>query len=183
MTVSVNWSTKVITVQQADLTLVSGSLYELDVDQFRLTLRSLEDDAEGLPFPTTHNHSSDLTIGGVTYAPVVEIINGYTITFEDGQYRVSLIGANNNIADVTNLNQVSVQSNNSGGLVNGNIGDQIVEGDVTVQQALRLLLSAAVGREVVVGQTVTYRDLANTMDRIRADVSGGVRDTTYLDGA
>jgi len=47
----------------------------------------------------------------------VEIINGYTITFEDEQYAVTLIGANNNILDVINFNQVSVRPTNSAGLI------------------------------------------------------------------
>lgn len=39
------------------------------------------------------------------------------MTFEDGQYAVNLIGANSNIADRVNVNQVSVRSANSAGLV------------------------------------------------------------------
>jgi hypothetical protein len=56
-------------------------------------------------------------VGGVVLARVVEIINGYTVTFEDGMYRVTLVGANSNISDVTNLNQVSIASTNSAGLI------------------------------------------------------------------
>lgn len=119
MAITINWATKTIFVEQSDLTLVSGALYELDVNQFRLALRDLEDDPEGIMFPTTHTHNTEVTLSGVTFARVVEIINGYTVTFEDGSYRVSLVGANNNIADVTNLNQVSIQTNNSAGLVIG----------------------------------------------------------------
>jgi hypothetical protein len=44
------------------------------------------------------------------------MINNYTVTFEDGQYAVNLVGANSNIADVVNVNQVSVRSANSAGL-------------------------------------------------------------------
>lgn len=117
MAIAVNWSTKVISVPQADLTFVSGSLYELDVNAFRLTLKNLEADEAGMPFLRTHNHNAPVTVGGATLARVVEIINGYTITFGDGQYAVRLVGANNNIPDVVNVNQVSVRSNNSAGLV------------------------------------------------------------------
>jgi hypothetical protein len=53
----------------------------------------------------------------VTLARVVEIINDYTITFENGTYAVNLAGANSNIGDVVNLNSVSVRSANSAGLV------------------------------------------------------------------
>ncbi|KPJ97107.1 MAG: hypothetical protein AMJ55_00380 [Gammaproteobacteria bacterium SG8_15] len=117
MAVSVNWGTKVITVPQADLTLVSGTLYEYSVDTLRLALKALEDDEEGMPFPDTHQHFASVTVGNVTLAKVVEFINDYTITFEDGQYGVNLYGANHNVLDVINRNQVSVASANSAGLV------------------------------------------------------------------
>ena len=131
MAISVNWPTKVINVPQADLTFLGGTEYELDVDAFRLALRDLEDDEGGMGFVRTHRHNTEVTIAGVTYARLVEIINSYTVTFEDGQYSVDLVGANNNIAEVLNLNQVSVRSNNSAGLVNTdslqfNIGGPII---------------------------------------------------------
>ena len=65
----------------------------------------------------THRHNPPVDVGGVSLARVVEIINGYTLTFEDGQYAVNLYGANTNAADVVNVNQVSVRSSNSAGLV------------------------------------------------------------------
>lgn len=114
---TIDYSTRVISVLQSELTLVSGSIYELDIDNFRLALNDLADDEEGMPFPTTHVHVAPITFGTTTLARVVEIINGYTVTFEDGSYAVELVGANSNIANVTNLNQVSVRSNNSAGLV------------------------------------------------------------------
>lgn len=117
MTVTVDWSTKVIHVTKDYLTLVTGTTYSLDVDAFRLSLRDLEDSSAGIIFPATHTHNTEVVLSGVTYARVVEIINGYTVTFEDGAYRVSLSGANNNVADVVNVNQVSIQSNNSAGLI------------------------------------------------------------------
>lgn len=117
MAISIDWPTKVITIPQADLTFVSGNLYELDVNAFRLSLRDLEDDFTGMVFPTTHTHNTSITLSGVTYARFFEIINGYTVTFENGSYRVSLVGANNNIPDVANLNSVSILNNNSAGLI------------------------------------------------------------------
>jgi hypothetical protein len=69
-----------------------------------------------MSFLDTHSHNQPVTVGGVTLARVIEIINGYTITFENGQYAVNLVGGNTNIADVTNVNQVSVRSANSAGL-------------------------------------------------------------------
>lgn len=116
--ITVDWTTKIISVPQSYLTLVSGSLYELDVNQFRLDLKDLEDDAsQGMIYLDTHRHNTEVTLAGVTFARTFEIINGYTVEFEDGSYRVSLVGANNNIADVLVVNSVSVQVNNSAGLI------------------------------------------------------------------
>lgn len=119
MTISINWATKVITVPQADLTFLSGSLYELDVDVFRLALKDIEDSDEGMNFPDTHRHNTTVSLSGVTYARSVEIINGYTVTFQDtgSPYRARCVGANHNISDVQNLNNVSLIVGNAAGLV------------------------------------------------------------------
>lgn len=124
MAISVNWPTGVISVPKADMTLVQSDPFEireLDIDTFRLALKDLEDDAEGQVWIRTHNHNTTVTVGGVTLARVVEIINGYTVTFEDGQYAVNLVGANSNIGDVVNLNNVSVRVANSAGLTDSDL--------------------------------------------------------------
>lgn len=119
MAISINWATRVITVPQADLTSLGGSLYELDVDAFRLALKNIEDSEEGMNFPDTHRHNTAVTLGGVTYARTFEIINGYTVTFEAtaSPYTVKCVGANHNIADVKNVNHVSLIVGNSAGLI------------------------------------------------------------------
>ena len=100
-------------------------VYELDIDTFRLTLKNLEDDVEGMPFLHTHNHNTTVAVGGVTLARVVEIINGYTVTFENGSYAVNLVGANSNISDVLNLNSVQVRASNSAGLTELNLAKSV----------------------------------------------------------
>lgn len=125
MAITINWATKVINVPKADMTLTQSNpteIRELDVDWFRLQLKDIEDNVEGQPFSDTHIHNTEVTFGGLTLSRVVQIIDPYTITFEDGQYAVNLVGANNNIADKTNVNQVSVRSNNSAGMVTVNSG-------------------------------------------------------------
>ncbi len=117
MPISIDWGTKTIAVPQSYLTLIAGSLYELDTDQFRKDLKDLEDSDAGMPFEDTHRHNTTVVISGVVFARTFEIINGYTVTFEDLQYRVRLAGTNNNISDVANINQVSILSQNSGGLI------------------------------------------------------------------
>lgn len=123
MAISINWATGVITVNKVDMTLVQTSpydVYELDVDDFRLALKGLEADVDGMVFNRTHNHNPPVTFGGVTIARSVEILSPYSVTFENDSYAVNLIGANNNISDVTNLNTVSVRSANSAGLLSEN---------------------------------------------------------------
>jgi hypothetical protein len=120
MAITITWATKVINVPKADTTLVDigpPEIRSLDMDAFRLTLKDLEDDVEGMPFDDTHNHVPPITVGTITLARVVEIINGYTVTFEDGQYSVDLQGANTNLQTEVNRNQVGVFTNNSAGLI------------------------------------------------------------------
>lgn len=117
MAISIDWTTRTIYVPQAYLTDLGGGNYGLDVDQFRLDLKDIEDSAEGMPFLDTHRHSTEVVLSGVTYARFVEIINGYTVEFEDGNYAVVCVGANHNLADVKALNSVSLIVGNSAGLI------------------------------------------------------------------
>ena len=129
MPVNIDWANKIINVPKDAMVLIQSvpkEIYELDVDVFRKTLNDLQDDEEGMPFDTTHQHNTTVTIGGVILARVVELINGYTVTFEDGQYRVVTTNANHNLAETTNVNQVSVSTTNSAGLVDG-VSQQDVE--------------------------------------------------------
>lgn len=121
MAISIDWGgTYVIYVPQADLTEITpGTHYELDVDWFRGQLNALQAAYPGIPFDDTHEHFTEVTVGGVTLARVVRVLAPYTVEFEDGQYRVDLTGANNNIADSDILvrNQVQVIPSNSAGLI------------------------------------------------------------------
>ena len=120
MAININWGTRVINIPKLDTTLVQSTPTEirsLDINTFRLALKDLEVSDNGMNFPITHNHNTTVSLSGVTYARIVELINGYTVTFEDGQYAVNLVGANSNIADKVNVNQVSVRSSNAAGLI------------------------------------------------------------------
>lgn len=117
MAITINWGTRVINVPQADLTNLGGGIYELDLNAFRLQLKNLEDDVDGITFPNTHNHFPPVLVSGTLVARVIELINNYTVTFENGSYAVNLVGANSNVSEKTNVNQVSVRSFNSTGLV------------------------------------------------------------------
>lgn len=119
---TIDWgNTYKIQVPQSYLTLISGTLYELDTDQFRLDLKALEASEDGMPFPKTHDHNTQYTIAGVTYSRSIEILAPYSVEFEDGAYSVRLTGSNNNIWDIQSgilvQNQVQVIPTNSAGLV------------------------------------------------------------------
>jgi len=141
MPLSVDWSTLVVTVPQSYLTHVSGTLYKLDTNQFRLDLKALEASAIGMPFDDIHRHGAEYTIAGLTYARNIAIINGYTVTFEDGQYAARLDGSNNDIFDegILNRNQVSVIPTNSAGLISGDL----IAADLEAIRRLAALIPAA----------------------------------------
>lgn len=153
MAISIDYSTLVISVPQADLTLISGSLYEMDTDQFRLDLKALEANETGIVFDDTHTHNTEVTIGNLTLARVIEIINGYTITFEDLQYAVRLTGSNNNIDESTNINQVSIRSQNSAGLIR--VGNSGVEKGVALPQFHFSMFDSTAPQTPIAGRTVT----------------------------
>jgi len=131
--ISINWATKVINIPQDYLVPKGGTLYELDTDQFRLDLKSLEASVYGMPNMKTHNHNTAITVAGITYARTIEICSGYSITFQDGQYTVKLTGSNNNIFDVENYilnqNQVQVIPTNAAGLITVVSGSGVTEQD------------------------------------------------------
>lgn len=118
--ISIDWPRGVIFIPKDELTLVQTTPTEIrnmDLNWFRLQLKDLEDSPEGMTWLKTHNHNTEVSLGGLTYARVIELLEPYTVTFEDGQYAVNLIGANSNVGDRVNVNNVSVRSANSAGLI------------------------------------------------------------------
>jgi len=117
--ITVDWPTKVINIPKADLLLIQSTpteIRQLDMDAFRLILRGLEDNPDSAPYDVTHTHNPPVTVSGAALARVVQLINSYTVTFESGSYAVNVVGANTNLGDVTNVNNVSVRTSNSAGL-------------------------------------------------------------------
>ena len=178
MAITIDWPAKVINVPKADLTLIQSSpteILELNLNDFRLELKSLEDDEQGITWLITHIHNPPLNVGGVVLARTVEIINDYTVTFEDGQYAVNLVGANSNVGDRVNVNQVSVRSFNSAGL-----------------QDLSTLLAAAYQGRVIIdptnGQAGTATPIGtyatpvdNVPDAIQIAVINGLKDLVFTE--
>lgn len=119
MAISVNHVTKVIYIPRADLVEIQSApsfIYQLNMPWLWLQLTDLQDDAAGMVYDDMVLNNPPVNVGGVTLARVIQIINGYTVEFEDGQYAVNLTGANTNLQDVAIVNQVSVRPNNSAGL-------------------------------------------------------------------
>ena len=116
---TIDWGNKIINVFKTDMIQLQVSpteIWQLDIPSFKNTLGDLLDDEAGMTYPDIFNHNPSVSVGGAILAKVVEILEPYTITFEDGQYAVNLTGANSNIGDRVNVNQVSVRSANSAGL-------------------------------------------------------------------
>lgn len=136
--ITVDWGdTKIIYVPKSFSTLIQSSPFEireLDLNDLRISLKDAEDSEEGMCAPHTHNHNTIVTVGGVTLARVIEILDPYTITFEDGAYGINLVGANSNVADKTNLNSVQIRSANSAGLIQVSGGSAL-----TVEQDAKLM--------------------------------------------
>lgn len=122
MAISIDYSVYpyIINIPKADMVQIQASpeIRQLDMDVFRLTLKDLEDDQNpGIVFPKTHDHNPSVTVSGAILARVVEINStDYVVEFEDGAYRVNVVGANTNIGEVAVVNNVSVSTSNSAGL-------------------------------------------------------------------
>ncbi len=125
MAIAMDWLTKVISVPQADLVSLGGGKYELDANAFRNVLKNIEDSEEGVSFLPILRHSTQSTLSGVVYARQVEIINGYTLSFQNTgtPYTVVVVGANHNFGDVTNFDGgMSMIIGNSAGLISVDTG-------------------------------------------------------------
>lgn len=206
MPISIDYGTKVISVPQADLTLVSGTIYRCNTEtQFRQIVNALMASAEGMPFDTPINHNTEVVVAGVTYARTIELINNYTVQFTpDSQWTVILEGSNNNIFDVENgilvQNQVQVIPTNSAGLQVVTTGSGLsaaqdqkltethaelvnIEGSLDHSAMMKLIGAALAGKlSGAGGTTITIRDMNDTKDRIVAEVdSDGNRLSVTLD--
>ena len=119
MSYSVNWTTKVITVPLADLTLISGSNYSLDTGDFWIEMRRLEASAgDGLWAAQAVEYVNTQLLSGITYSAIVKLINSYTWDTDTTDKNISLLGFNNNLLDTfIPGNGVSVLANNSAGKI------------------------------------------------------------------
>ena len=103
-----------ITIPKSDLTLDSGTKYNLLVDTFWNLLSDYSDNSGSMTFPVLYSR-----IAATSSTPSITEINGafYDLQFEDGLYSVNVISGNTNIRDVEVKNQVSVNTNNTTGFI------------------------------------------------------------------
>lgn len=125
MSYTIDWANKIVHIPKSDLEKIDDTHYKLDLMDFKKTIDDIMDNTDGIVNVDIIKHFTSVTIGGTTYAPMVEIINDYTVTFEAGEYSVDLYGANSNIIDKINYNGVSILANNAAGLVTINYDDFI----------------------------------------------------------
>lgn len=139
MAIDIQWGTGVIVIPRADMPLIQTTpveVRELNLTTLHLILRDLEDDFIGMAYSSTHKYSGPVTISGVELALVMEILEPYTLTFEDGQYAVNITGGNSNVADRVNINNVGLRTANSAGLVQSSeIQFSSYQNVVTIDQA------------------------------------------------
>ena len=170
MTISIDPATSVISIPKADLTLVTGTLFEHDTEAFRLELIDFEDSELGIVQPRTHTHNTEVTIVGVTYARFIEMLSPYSVEYEDGAYSVRLAGSNNNLFDVENgilvQNTVQLIAQNSAGL------QIVIQGSgVTAQDKLDIA-------DQVWDETLSEHTTANSTGEALDNVSAGASPTT-----
>ena len=190
MAISIDFATKVITVPQADLVLVSGSLYELDTEtKFRADVNALMDDETGIVFDDPILHNTEVSIVGTTYARFIEVINGYSLTFENLLYTVRLVGSNNNLFDVEAgiLNasgNVTVVGQNSAGLIVVTTGSGLDAGQdakLTSVEAKAEELWTLLGLKVGVKITITPSGIDSESGDIEIDFTGDGVSSTVMD--
>jgi len=172
MALTVNHQTKVFTILRADLTLLQSVptfVYRLNLPALRVEMKALTDNEIGITYDDSHAWFPSQTVSGVQLAPVFIMINGFTVTFEDGQYAVNFNGANTNLGDVTNVNQVSIRPNNSAGLVQVLEIEQIIfNNKITINQ-----LTGVTGQAYPIGTPLTGFASNNFADaKFIADLRG-----------
>lgn len=192
---SIDWITGEITISRTDMPLLQASpeVRQLDTNAFFTELKDAEAAVDGAPWPDTQTRTSTYTVGGVTYSASLQIIPPYFITFEDGQYRVSLDGTNNNIIEVATANQVGILGNNSAGLVDPSFSEAEreaivtgvftydIEGGETFEEQQRLIRAEAAGTIVKTGTQHDIKSRDGNKNRIQANADEDGRTVTSTD--
>jgi len=120
MALSLDLLNLICTIPQTDMLDVTGGapseIRELNIDVFRKEWGSLMDDEPNVDTIWPYEWTQPKLLGGVTYAGLLEVINGWTVQFSDAAYNVNIVGGNSNLSDVIIKNTVGVNTANSAGL-------------------------------------------------------------------
>lgn len=176
MPISVDWSGGppwLITIPKSDLTLDTGTKYNLDVDVYWGLLRDFADSFEATPFPNIYSR-----IKSTTSTPSITDIDldYYQIQFEDGAYSVNIINGNTNIREGEVKNTVSVNTNNTTGFIDQSYLEYgTFSGGVTVD-----VINGIAGRDYPIG---TPRFPSNNIvDAVAIVASSGLPKNIYVLG-
>ncbi len=201
MAITIDWPSLTFSVPTADLTLISGTLFEMDTEvDYRQAVNAIMASEEGIVFVDPIRHNTEVTVAGTTFARTIEQINSYKLQFTpDAQNTVRYVGSNNNLFDVENgiltQNQVQVISTNSGGLIKNDPGlsaadislifGNVMEDGETFAQAMRLIRAAAAGDIVQLADgSYKIKSKDELQDRIEGDDSANAgRDITATDSS
>lgn len=116
MAITVDWASwpYLITIPQSDLTLVTGTRYQITVDFLWQLLRDFSDSPEAAGMPVLYRRTA-----ATASTPAITEINdpAYSAEFENGSYSVDIINGNTNFRDVEEKNNVSVGTNNTTGFI------------------------------------------------------------------
>ncbi|MCP4489783.1 MAG: hypothetical protein GY820_21070 [Gammaproteobacteria bacterium] len=198
MTYSVDWTAKVITVPLDDLTFVSGSVWSLDVSAFWIEVRRLEaSPEEGLGREQALEFINTQILSGITYSPIVKLINGYTWKTGTTNKVITLLGPNGNLLDTFITGDgVSVLANNSAGktddsdsgVTTQNIIDivdaimaRVIENGETFSESIKLIRAEAAGTIERTGDVHKIKSADGLTDRITATADVDGRTVTAVD--
>jgi hypothetical protein len=180
MAITLDPATRVFSIPQADLTLVTGTLYSADTDALRIEMMALLASEDYIWMPDSYIHNTEVTVAGVNYARTLITINNYSYTFTpDAQWSVRLEVSNNDWFDVEagnlNQNQVQVIPTNSAGL------QTVISGSgLTLEQATQLVeIYTRLGLNVADAITDTTAGIDSASGDINIDRTGdGVTSST-----
>ena len=198
MAYAVNWTTKVVTVPLADMTLVSGSNYALDAGDVWIELRRLEaSPSDGLWADQIAEFVNTQVLSGLSYSAILKMINGYTWDTDTTNKTISLLGINSNLLDVfIPGNGISVLANNSGGKITVGSGvtqqdkddienqvhTRIMENGESFEEQTRLIRAEAAGSIVKTGDVHEIKSANGGKTRITATANEDGRIVTDTDG-
>ena len=123
-------------------------------------VQSYVDDLESRLTAARASYLDNLSSGAVATASALATVNAYVDELE-ARLTAARAGYLDNLNSGVPLSAAAVDA----------VIDEVVEGSITVRQALRLILSVAAGKSAGGGgSTITFRDMADSKNRISATV-------------